>query len=151
MARQPRRALLAVTSYSPGELLREEKLLRRRWASDLKLANAEQLSLLVAELHGQPPWTLLQDLQLPGIQLALRRGDVVQPSMNLAEVRRLLPRAPAALSGDAKAMLGKAVQQVVQGPWCFSVLHSDALVYVGPNPTPGRSRNYGKLLLWVGG
>jgi len=127
LASRPRRTLLAVTSYSPGEILREEQLLRQRWAcGPLALAdNAELAEVLTAAAR---PWTMGQQLQARGASgevCTLCRGDLVLPA------------------GKAPGAGGL--------PQAVRVSRGADLVYVGPNRTPGRSRNYGLLVLWVGG
>lgn len=127
LASRPRRTLFAVTSYSPGEILREERLLRQRWARG-PLALADNAELAEALAAAARPWTLGRELQARGASgeaCTLRRGDLVLP----------IGRAPAA------GGLPQAVR----------VAHGADLAYVGPNRTPGRSRNYGLLILWVGG
>ncbi|CAK0882341.1 unnamed protein product [Prorocentrum cordatum] len=85
LARRPRRGLLALTSYTSGELLREESLLRARWAEVVALADAPCLAQALAPLvaAGPPPWTLPRAAAAArasdGRALALRRGDAVLP------------------------------------------------------------------------
>lgn len=152
-ARYPHRFLLAVTTYSPGELLQEEQLLRRRYAEQLEIETAEQLDALVSNLVGPPPWTLPHDVHIPCTETILRRGDVVEPSYVAVGPARTQSGRKKFHDGQGSCvgpLSGHLVRSIVHGPWCFNILRADALVYVGPNSTPGRSRNYGKLLLCIG-
>mmetsp|Transcript_96338 Transcript_96338/g.299482 ORF Transcript_96338/g.299482 Transcript_96338/m.299482 type:complete len:570 (+) Transcript_96338:3-1712(+) len=151
---QPRQFLLAVTTYSPGELLREEQLLRRWWAEIINLETCEQLAVLNSVLSGPPPWTLAHDVHIPDGVASLRRGDGIEPW--LPAPPGLQPAPPNMCRADVEACLANcsgatALAAVARGPWTFRVLRAGCLCYAGPNPTPGRSRNYGKLLMWLGG
>lgn len=132
LARRAQRSLFAVTSYTAGELIREERMLRFRWAETFTLADVPELAQALTGLNEKAPWTLSDAIRFrgpSGEELLLRRGDVVVPW-------------PA------------CVNRTVSASWLpvsVRILCSGDLAYVGPNLTPGRSRNYGKLLLWVGG
>eukprot|EP00927_Polykrikos_kofoidii_P078685 TRINITY_DN75495_c0_g1_i1.p1 TRINITY_DN75495_c0_g1~~TRINITY_DN75495_c0_g1_i1.p1 ORF type:complete len:579 (-),score=74.29 TRINITY_DN75495_c0_g1_i1:229-1965(-) len=149
------RKLVAITTYSPGELVREERLLRRRWADTLELHTPCQLAALVEAVEGPQPWTLSKDVILPDNGGLLRRGDVVEPwnsftwtQRNSCGDTRGEGTGLSTLSSDRA--LATIATAVARGPWYFRLMRADAVAYVGPNPTPGRSRNYGKLLIWAG-
>lgn len=136
IARRPRRTLFASTSYTAKEIAQEDALLRRRWAEPLRVTSAAQREELLAALGGgegvalgPPPWTAQRDAAVPGLLAALRRGDAVFPEATAATAVEAFPEAPATLL----------------------VARCADAIYVGPNPTPGRSRNYGRLLRWAGG
>lgn len=149
LSRRPRRGLFAITSYTPGELVREERLLRLRWSRKLALAEAPELAEVLHEVAAfeEPPWTLPRDVsvQRGGAQLTLQRGDV------------LVPGGPACGRwGPAGALGGewpeqRAVPRQVRLPAAVRILPVADVEFVGPNPTPGRSRNVGRLLMWAGG
>lgn len=149
LSKQTKTALFAVTSYSPGEILREERILRRLWADECKLHTPKELAQLLRQVSGLPPWTLSDDIVLPGNPAVIKRGDVVEPW------RMPKPCKCASISETvtalSSALNSPGLEAALAGPWTFRILRANLLAYVGPNPTPGRSRNYGKLLLWVGG
>lgn len=128
LASRPRRTLFAVTSYSPGEVVREERLLRQRWACGPLSLGPDNAELAEALSASAPPWTLDRELRArtAGGEVLLRRGDLVLPA-------------------------GRAPQAPGDLPQAVRVARGTDLAYVGPNRTPGRSRNYGLLVLWVGG
>eukprot|EP00930_Biecheleria_cincta_P058795 TRINITY_DN44598_c0_g1_i1.p1 TRINITY_DN44598_c0_g1~~TRINITY_DN44598_c0_g1_i1.p1 ORF type:complete len:519 (+),score=120.51 TRINITY_DN44598_c0_g1_i1:56-1558(+) len=116
-----RPGIFAVTSYTPGELLREVRLLQERWADSVSLEDLP--AELQAEFGGSGPasLTLAHEICAPttsdySSQLKLERGDVIKSS----------------------------------GSGSVRILRRSTLLYVGPNQTPGRNRNYGKLVLRVG-
>jgi len=127
LARRPRRALFASTSYTALEIAQEDQLLQRHWAEPLEIEDSEQLVQLQVALgvEGQPPWTAKRCATVPGFG-DIQRGDVVLTPPGAATPLEVLP-------------------VVLRVGRC-----ADA-VYAGPNLTPGRNRNYGKLLRWVGG
>ncbi|CAJ1430697.1 unnamed protein product [Effrenium voratum] len=101
------RGLLAVTSYTPGELVREEQLLR------------SLSSFCIFSQEWQSTGTLQSPRVARGVdghEVQLRRGDVLEP------------------------VDGETVR----------VTCGDALLYAGPNLTPGRNRNTGRLVLQLG-
>merc|ERR1711879_448191 len=108
--------LLAITSYTSGELLREERLLRSRWASEFVLAETPKLSDALHEVISEKaPWTLAQDICVTstgGREDTLRRGDVVWP-------------------------LDNRMGAIGQLPHAVRIWKGADLIYVGPNPTPG--------------
>jgi len=144
LARRPKRVLFALTSYTAGELLREERLLRQRWGEILRPAPNWPPELLEAARRwgpgdrGTQSTTLIHTIQVlcgaSGQEVTLQRGDVVMPLRPIATTAGACSE-----SGDEKA------------PASLRILRSEDLVYVGPNRTPGRSRNFGALVLWVGG
>ncbi|CAE7663422.1 1a, partial [Symbiodinium necroappetens] len=116
---QRRGGLLAVTSYSPGELVREEKLLRRLWPLCISPASPDLKEILLTMRAGQRH-TLQRNAgatTLRGEEVSLKRGDVLE---------------------------------FVSGAAGLHVVCRETLLYVGPNLTPGRNRNFGKLLLRMG-
>lgn len=141
---RPKRVLFALTSYTAGELLREERMLRHRWGETLRPAANWPPELLEAARLWRPgnrdsqSTTLSQTIQVlcgaSGQEVTLHRGDVVMPLWPVAT-----PAGDCSLSGDDNT------------PTSLRILRSEDFVYVGPNRTPGRSRNFGALVLWVGG
>lgn len=146
LARRPKRVLFALTSYTAGELLREERLLRQRWGETLSPTANWPPELLEAARRwgpgnlGSQSTTLRHQIRVlcgaSGQEVTLQRGDVV------------LPIRPAVTAGtDSDHQESGDVRALAS----LRVLRSQDLVYVGPNRTPGRSRNYGALVLWAGG
>ncbi|CAE7734301.1 1a, partial [Symbiodinium sp. CCMP2456] len=77
---QRRGGLLAVTSYSPGELVREEKLLRRLWPLRISPASPDLKEILLTMRAGQSH-TLQRNAgatTLRGAEVSLKRGDVLE-------------------------------------------------------------------------
>merc|ERR1740121_160138 len=66
LRRRPQRGLFAITSYTPGELVREERLLRLRWSRKVALQEAPELSELLRDVASveEPPWTLPRDVAI---------------------------------------------------------------------------------------
>jgi len=131
LANRPRRALFAITSYTAGELLREECMLRSRWGDEVRLSDVPELADMVRE-QKVGSCTLASNVKarsaVQGAEIILQRGDVIQPKF---------------CKGDN--------HQNGAAPISAKVSRCADLVYVGPNKTPGRNRNYGKLVLWIGG
>jgi len=130
LANRPCRGLFAITSYTAGELLREERMLRSRLASKFPLRDClEVAEILNGRRTPQDPCTLSSAAKVwdvsRGVEVSFQRGDVVEPIFPKGE--------------DSKSPTGARMSRC-----------SD-LVYVGPNKTPGRNRNYGKLVMWIGG
>eukprot|EP00928_Gymnodinium_smaydae_P002592 TRINITY_DN10930_c0_g2_i1.p1 TRINITY_DN10930_c0_g2~~TRINITY_DN10930_c0_g2_i1.p1 ORF type:complete len:576 (+),score=128.06 TRINITY_DN10930_c0_g2_i1:78-1805(+) len=150
IAQQLDPVLVAITTYSPGELLREEQLLRRRWAETLSLRPSDVAKLLDV-VQGPPPWCLPCEVSLLEGWLKLCQGDVVEPWHSVLP-RQKSSQQPSGSAASVQAVVDSATAKALaQGPWSFRLLRCRQLAYAGPNPTPGRSRNYGKLLLWAGG
>lgn len=152
LARRPRRGLFAITSYTPGELVREERLLRLRWGWQLALAEVAELAEVLQDLAAEePPWTLPRGVEVRcerGGPRMLRRGDLVVPGGPAAG-----RWGPGGATGpDAwRAPRAGPTARTVRLPTTVRVLPCADVAYTGPNPTPGRSRNVGKLLVWTGG
>eukprot|EP00929_Paragymnodinium_shiwhaense_P039311 TRINITY_DN20669_c0_g1_i7.p1 TRINITY_DN20669_c0_g1~~TRINITY_DN20669_c0_g1_i7.p1 ORF type:complete len:239 (-),score=36.28 TRINITY_DN20669_c0_g1_i7:14-730(-) len=146
--RMPQRFLLAVTTYSPGELLREEQLLRRRYGTLLKVRSATALAELLDAVGGKPPWTIAKPTRLAS-GLDLEPGDVLEPWLLKVSSTQRRGQGRSGVEAVVVDLSDDQREGVVHGPWCFRLLRARDLQYVGPNPTPGRSRNYGKFLLWV--
>lgn len=131
LANRPRRALFAITSYTAGELLREERMLRSRWGDKVQLSDAPELSEMLRE-QKVGSCTLASTIKarsaLRDADITLHRGDVIRPECGRGE-------------NQQKGLVPTSAQ----------VSRCADLVYVGPNKTPGRNRNYGKLVLWIGG
>lgn len=125
LAHRTKRALFASTSYTPLEMMQEYLLLQRHWAEPIEVDEQWQLSQLSEVLRGDSsPWTVKRTVGIQGLG-TLRQGDVIYASP------------------------GTSVPFVA--PVVLEVSRQQDTLYVGPNLTPGRSRNYGKLLRWVGG
>lgn len=125
LAHRPKRTLFASTSYTPLEMMQEYLLLQRHWAEPMEVFEQWQLSQLTEALRGNTsPWTVKSTVSIQGLG-TLRQGDVIYAS-----------------SGTAVPLAAPVV---------LDVSRCEDTLYVGPNLTPGRSRNYGKLLRWVGG
>jgi hypothetical protein len=125
LAHRQKRTLFASTSYTPLEMMQEYHLLQRHWAEPLEVKEQWQLAQLTEALRGDTsPWTVTRTIIIQGLG-TLRQGDVIYTS-----------------SGTSAPLTAPVVLEVSR--------QQDTL-YVGPNLTPGRSRNYGKLLRWVGG
>jgi len=129
LANRSHRGLFAITSYTAGELLLEERMLRSRWAETIPLTDAPDLAEV---LGGQPETfksvTLISAARAwnaaRGEAIEFQRGDVVEQFLHKS-------------GGKQKT--------------CARVSRCADLAYVGPNKTPGRNRNFGKLVLWIGG